>query len=205
MNKAKVVFSMFLVFGVLMCVFSEGTSAIPPTSQEAVEILKNPSFEEGTVGWEKKGNASCLELLQWHPYEGKSSYGIGNDGGAENAYGEIFQEIQSPGEIKKGDLFIFKVWMKSEDRYSGKASLKLECLDTNDNLLMACQSLIDWQDSAPAGLFVVVPETKSKDLWKAWICLPQCACVPMCRQCMPFKQPLAVIKVLPNLFCREAG
>ena len=142
MNKAKVVFSMFLVFGVLMCVFSEGTSAIPPTSQEAVEILKNPSFEEGTVGWEKKGNASCLELLQWHPYEGKSSYGIGNDGGAENAYGEIFQEIQSPGEIKKGDLFIFKVWMKSEDRYSGKASLKLEFLDTNDNLLMACQSKV---------------------------------------------------------------
>ncbi|MCK5472529.1 MAG: hypothetical protein KAI59_00735, partial [Planctomycetes bacterium] len=80
---------------------------MPPTSQEAVEILKNASFEEGAVGWQKKGNASHIEPHQWHPYEGKSSYGIGNDGGTENTYGEFFQEIQVPGGIKKGDLFIF--------------------------------------------------------------------------------------------------
>ncbi|MCK5225590.1 MAG: discoidin domain-containing protein [Planctomycetes bacterium] len=138
MTGVRAKFNLFLTLMILTGIFLEGASAVP--SPEAVEILKNPSFEEGAAHWEKKGNAGRIETHPWHPYEGKSSYGISNDGGAKNAYGEISQEIQAPGEIKKADLFIFKAWMKSEDKYAGKASLKLEFWDSNDNLLMSRQS-----------------------------------------------------------------
>ena len=81
-----------------------------------------------------------MKAYNWRHYEGKWSYGIGNDTGPDGAHGEVFQEIEVPGKIEKGNLFIFAVWMQGEDRYTGKASLKIEFLDSDNQLLKSCQS-----------------------------------------------------------------
>ena len=143
-------------------------------SLQGQDILKNSSFEEGTVHWEKKGNAAHIELHQWHRYDGKSSYGIGNDGGPEDVYGEIFQEIRVPGEIKKGELFVFKMWVETEDRYTGKAALKLEFLSSDNKLLKSCESEIlsgrfNWtkvavSGEAPEGTKKVIVKCVSRDM-----------------------------------------
>ena len=60
---------------------------------EVPGILKSPSFERGTGSWRKSGNARNIGRFSWHHYDGAFSYGIGNDEGPDNAYGEVFQEI----------------------------------------------------------------------------------------------------------------
>ena len=177
MDREKATFNLFLAFGVLMCMCIEVASASPSLSPDVVEILRNPSFEKGDVHWKKKGNASHIEPHEWHHYEGKSSYGIGNDKGPENAYGEISQEIQVPGEIKKGDIFIFNIWAKSENRYTGKAGLKLDFLDSDNKLIKSSQSKVlsgrfEWtkvmvNGQAPWGTKKVVVKCVSKNMSSA--------------------------------------
>ena len=145
-----------------------------PALPEGKEILKNFSFEKGAESWGKFGNAKDIEPHDWHPYEGKWSYGIGNDNGPKKAYGEIYQEIRMPGTIKEKDLFIFKMWLKSEDNYTGKASLKLVFLASDNKLLKSYQSKslsgkFTWtkllvSGEAPKGTKKVVIKCTSRDM-----------------------------------------
>ncbi len=112
------------------------------SSLEGEELLKNQSFETGDANWEKSGNAKYIFPQDWHYYDGRYSYGIGNDGGPENASGEISQIIEIPGKVKKGDLLTFQMWIKPEKYYSGKVSLKLEFLSSDNKLLSSYQSKI---------------------------------------------------------------
>jgi len=112
-------------------------------------LLQNPSFENDSNFWQKKGNATSIGCYTWHKHQGNSSFGIGNDDGPENAYGEIFQELQVPGSIEKGDFFIFNIWVKTEDRYTGKANLEINFLDSDNKLLKTYKSKVlsgrfDW-------------------------------------------------------------
>ncbi|MBN1384742.1 MAG: glycoside hydrolase family 3 C-terminal domain-containing protein [Elusimicrobia bacterium] len=117
--------------------FDNGSFEI--SSDEGKKVLETFSFEEGTSGWEKSGNASRIEVHSWHSYDGENSYGVGNDDGPENAGGFIFKKIE-PGKIKKGELVTFRMWVQCERYYLGEASLKLEFLDSGDNLLTSYKS-----------------------------------------------------------------
>ncbi len=147
----------------------------PDGQPKITTVLKNPSFEKGKGHWEKSGNAKSIDRFNWHNYDGQFSYGIGNDEGPDNAYGEIYQEIKIPGKkIKTNDLYIFKMWMKSENKYGGKASLKLIFLDSNDKLLKSYQSKIlkdkfEWtklivSGKAPKGTKKVIAKCLSQDM-----------------------------------------
>ncbi len=107
-------------------------------------ILGNPGFDEGGekdfAPWVAAGSASHLGPYAWRAHDGKRAGGIGNDQGPENAYGEIAQEIDVPGEIRPGDLFRFSAWMQGEERYSGKASLAVEFRDADGKILGSTSS-----------------------------------------------------------------
>nr|MBC8485187.1 discoidin domain-containing protein [Bacteroidota bacterium] len=113
-------------------------------------LLKNFSFEKQLKSWQKNGNASEIKVFNWHHIDGNMSCGIGNDKGPDNAYGEIFQEINVPEKINKGDLCLFKMRLKSENHYSGQASINIEFHDEKE-LLYSKQSKIltkqfEWQE-----------------------------------------------------------
>ena len=137
-------------------------------------LLQNPSFENDSNFWQKKGNATSIGCYTWHKHQGNSSFGIGNDDGPENAYGEIFQELQVPGSIEKGDFFIFNIWVKTEDRYTGKANLEINFLDSDNKLLKTYKSKVlsgrfDWtkvtvKGEAPEGVKKVVVKFVSRDM-----------------------------------------
>lgn len=160
------------------CIYAgESNSAFSVLFTDRVKIISNASFEEGSVHWKKRGTASHIEPHEWHNYEGKSSYGIGNDNGPENAYGEISQEIRVPDEIKHGDIFIFRIWVKSENRYTGKARLELIFLDFDNKIIKACQSKVlsgrfEWtkvtvRGQAPDGTKNVVVKCISENMSQA--------------------------------------
>ena len=102
-------------------------------------ILGNPGFEEGGekdfAPWVASGTATHIGPFEWQYHEGRRAGGIGNDQGPENGHGEIAQEIHVPGDVRKGDIFLFNAWVMTEDRYTGKASLAIEFLDAGDRVL----------------------------------------------------------------------
>ncbi|MCK5306219.1 MAG: beta galactosidase jelly roll domain-containing protein, partial [Candidatus Omnitrophica bacterium] len=131
-------------------------------------VLQNYSFEDNTGWWSSpdwwaiEGNASWKGAIQGTTHQGDWALGIGNDRGPRGANGYTFQDICS--NFNSGDVVSFNMWVKSEVNYSGNASLILEFLDVNNNVITFFQSSIysgtfDW---VLAGVNGAVPAETAK-------------------------------------------
>ncbi len=141
------------------------------------EILINPGFEDAQTNsapWVASGTAAHIGAHAWRHYEGRQSGGIGNDDGPANAHGAISQELNVPGEIRRGDLFLLSAWLETEDRFSGKALVAIEFLDADGAVLGSAQSAflsgrVEWTNltvtgEAPAGARRVVVKCLATNL-----------------------------------------
>ena len=113
-------------------------------------ILKEAGFEKDSLSWQKSGNAASIGRFSWRFHEGGSAFGVGNDKGAADAWGETHQDIQLGDAVTGGEVFTFTMWVHSEPNYSGRADLKLEFLDSQGQPLGAYQSGVlkgafDWR------------------------------------------------------------
>ena len=103
-------------------------------------LLLNPSFEDEDhiKYWKNYGNVTFNWTTDWHHSgEGKWSFGVGNDAdwAKDNAEGGCYQILRDPKrdnrllKVKPGQILVFKMKVKIEVGYTGKASLKVEFYD----------------------------------------------------------------------------
>ena len=103
---------------------------------QSSNLLLNSGFEvEGPASWGVTGTALRLERGNWHPRTGRWAFGIGNDEGTPDAYGEIAQEVPLPEGVAVGRKCFFSIWMMKEANYSGVFSLKLAFLSEDGQTL----------------------------------------------------------------------
>jgi len=103
-------------------------------------LLLNPSFEDEDhmKYWKNYGNVTFNWTTDWHHSgEGKWSFGVGNDAdwAKDNAEGGCYQILRDPKrdnrllKVKPGQILVFKMRVRIEAGYAGKASLKVEFYD----------------------------------------------------------------------------
>ncbi|MCK4797689.1 MAG: hypothetical protein KAT05_09920 [Spirochaetes bacterium] len=143
----------FTIFTILFILTMVGCKTLQPKSGDAAlvdksrgsnrtskNLLLNSSFEDEDPMkyWKNYGDASFNWTTDWHHYDdGKWSFGVGNDtdwaqDNMEGGYFQIIRKIKAPDklfEAKSGKVLIFKMKVKIEADYAGKASLKLEFYD----------------------------------------------------------------------------
>ena len=134
-------------------------------------LLLNPSFEEGghIDSWINDGDAGVIWVFDWQHQEGKWAFGIGNDleYSKDGAWGRCLQVVcdsKNPDNLYKvtpGETFTFKMWIKGEENYKGKASLKLEFFGYDRRLGFTDDPLASFQSKIHTGQFVWVQETVS--------------------------------------------
>ena len=150
-------------FYFVMCLlFLLGLINAEPVLSEESNILRNPGFEEGDSHldyWRMGGNATFVGVQSWQPYEGKWSLGIGNDlsGAHEGSGGCVFQVLLDKKDsanlfpVSPGQTFSFEMWMKTEDKYRGKASLKIEFFDYDRRLRLKKEPIAVFESKVHTG------------------------------------------------------
>lgn len=107
-----------------------------PVHAQGLNLLRNGGFEEpGVPYWGVTGTAQRLERGDWHPHAGKWSFGIGNDSGTQDAFGEIAQEVDLPATAVVGRKCVFTIWLLTEPDHAGSLLMKLEFLDGEGDVL----------------------------------------------------------------------
>lgn len=137
-------------------------------------ILENPSFEDGDKGWEVSGNTKHKGCLPFQHYDGNQSCGLGNDEGPNGASGRISKKIKPEKPVREGDLFVFSMWVKGEDKYTGKATLSIDFLDSSGKKLKTYisglyEGKFDWKKvsvggSAPENSSYIYVNCNSSDM-----------------------------------------
>ncbi len=140
-------------------------------------LLLNPGFEKGDHidYWINDGTATFNWVADWHPQEGKWSFGVGNDleWAKDDAWGCAFQVLCDPDNpdslypVILGEKFTFEMWIKGEENYKGKASLKLEFFGYDRRLGLSDEPLASFQSESHTGQFdwlqEIVKGTAPKD------------------------------------------
>lgn len=134
-------------------------------------LLLNPSFEEGEHidYWINDGSPTFNWVSDWHSQEGKWGFGVGNDAdwAKGSAWGGCFQVVCDPEDpdelypVNPEEKFTFKMWIKGEENYGGKASLKLEFFDYDRRLGITGDPIASLQSKIYTGSFDWCQETVS--------------------------------------------
>ncbi len=57
-------------------------------------LLEKPGFEHGLAPWLATGTAQAILRADWQAHSSRWSFGVGNDGGPDEAYGRGSQDIE---------------------------------------------------------------------------------------------------------------
>ncbi len=121
----------FLMGAMILVVLSAG----PTWGGEKENLLHNAGFEEALLNWSATGTVQCMVREKWHPRTGDWAFGMGNDEGPNDAYGEISQEIELPNPIVEKRVCYFTMWVLTEDNYTGNLRMELEFFDSEGRKL----------------------------------------------------------------------
>jgi hypothetical protein len=117
----------------------------------STNLLSNSSFETGLSEWSVTGTVQHIQLAGWHVHTPRSSLGFGNDSGPVNAYGSFSQSVMLPEPLSSPTLCTFSIWAMMEANHAGLLTVKLECLDSDGNVLKE---------------YVDTPQPGAKEKWK---------------------------------------
>ena len=121
------------------------------TPRQAVaetNLLQNYSFESNSGWWscpdwwstDKNANAAGITTGDGNPYNGSWVFSVANDwgGGPSDAWGYAAQVLTPTMNV--GDTATFKMYIKTDNGYTGGAKLKIEFLNSSDTVLSTALS-----------------------------------------------------------------
>ncbi len=153
----------------ITALLSSGLFFLNVDAAEKGNLLLNPGFEDKTDHmdyWKVEGNADHMNAEEWHFYEGKYAFGVGNDSdkAVKDASVVCSQIIRDPNDhskhyqVKPGERVTFRMWMQAEEKYGGKASLKLEFFNSAS---ASGKPIASYQSPIQTGTFEWLKETVS--------------------------------------------
>jgi hypothetical protein len=98
--------------------------ALPPLHVDGGHGLRNPGFEDGTVGWQSRLPGQNLQVYRSPAAKEGDWYAEINNGSADVTTGpSLYQDV--PADARPGQTFAFSVWVRSADGqpYTGTVAL----------------------------------------------------------------------------------